>query len=123
MANFDTYASPGINTAYSSQFFNDLTFQQAMGINYPTIAPPGSARYWVFANEIPTTANAVLVLPNEVVLHNNDLQQIIDEARLMFLMDKRAVHISMFINGQKFDSVYHFSKVSLQISLSALEIS
>lgn len=111
MANFDIYSSPDVNTAYSSQFFNDLTFLQATGINYPMIAPSGCAKHWIFANEVPAAADAILVMPGETVLHSNDLQTLMDEARGMFNEGKRAVHVSVTINGRRIDNVYHFAKV------------
>lgn len=120
MANYDTYSSPDINTAYSSQFFHDLTFLQAMGINCPAIAPPRSVNYWIFTNEAPASADTVLVLPSDTVLHITDLQPLIEEAREMFIMGKRAVHISIMIAGKKFDNLYHFSKVCAQAAPKAI---
>lgn len=109
---FDSYSSPAADTAYSPQFFQELTFQQATGINYPMIAPSGAIRGWVFSNQIPTTAEAVFVMPNEVVPHLDDLLPILREAREVYSSSRRrAVHISVTLDGKHTDNIYHFSKV------------
>lgn len=109
---FNSYSSPASNTAYSYEFFQELTFQQAIGINYPTIASPGAIRGWVFSNEIPTTPEAVYVMPNEVVPHFEDLLLILREAQAAYdLSGRRSVHISMTLNGEHANNIYQFSKV------------
>ena len=110
--NFNSYSTPLASTAYSLPYFNTLTFQEATGINYPTIAPRGSVISWVFEDKIPVSPDAIYVLPNDLVPHIEDLLPIIREAEEAFSSHQRAVYIRISMDQIQTHYLYHFSKVS-----------
>lgn len=110
---FDNFALPVAGTAFSAGFFRDLTFQQAIGLNYPVIAPAGSVSAHIFSSGIPFEMDAVNVMPNEIVPHVDDILPIIREAREAYHSTgvRRSVHVQLTIDGMDTECVYHFSKV------------
>jgi hypothetical protein len=110
--NFNSYSTPLASTAYSLPYFSSLTFQEATGINYPTIAPQGSVISWVFVHEIPLLPDAIYVLPNDLVPHVEDLLPIICEAEEAFSSHQRAVYIHISTDQIQTHYLYQFSKVS-----------
>lgn len=109
---FDTYSLPQPETLFSADYFRRLTFEQSTGVNYPITAPRCSIKSYVFTSEEPTDARANYVLPDEVIPHTDDLFDIIREAQKLYTSDgRRAVYISMVVDGQYTDGTYHFSKV------------
>lgn len=110
---FNSYSTPLSSTAYSSQFFAGLTFQQASGLNYPKIAPAGSVVGHVFCDGIPDTQEAMFVLPDEVVPHIDDIIPIIQGAQDAFAEGQHSVCLFMTFGDQpSVGGLYHFSKVS-----------
>ena len=111
--NFNSYSTPLSSTAYSSQFFAGLTFQQASCLNYPKIAPAGSVVGHIFCDGIPDTQEAMFVLPNEVIPHIDDIIPIIQEAEDAFAEGQSSVCLFMtFRDRPSVGGLYHFSKVS-----------
>jgi len=113
MSSFHNYSKPLASTAYSSQYFNSLTFDEATGINYPVIAPLGSVISWVFVDISPSSADTCQVLADDVVPHINELLPIIQEAQKAYDPHKRSVYIHISTNGIETNYLYHFSKVRL----------
>ena len=76
MSTFWTYTTPSTSAAYSSQFFQSLTFNQAVGHTYPSFLPPNTVTTWMFTDEIPTTAKSTIILFDEVIPDLKDLNPI-----------------------------------------------
>lgn len=116
---FDKFSLPVAGTAFSAAFFRDLTFQQAIGLNYPLIAPAGSVSAHIFSSDIPFTMDTVNVMPNEVVPHVDDILPIIQAAREAYNSTRvhRSVHVQLTVDGMDTDFIYHFSKVCTYFSL------
>ena len=111
MNSFDSYSTPLELSAYSAQYFRSLTFREASGLHYPTIAPAGSVITWVFVEDIPTQADTQQVMPDDVVPDISEVLRIIQEACASYKLSKRAVYIHMYSNGKETNYLYHFSKV------------
>ena len=116
MNSFNIYSTPLASTAYSSQYFNSLTFEDTMGISYPIIAPLGSVISWVFVDVTPSSADTCHVLADNAVPHINELLPIIQEAQTAYTSCKCSVYIHISTNGIKTNYLYHFSKVWLNLN-------
>jgi hypothetical protein len=111
---FNSYSTLLASTAYSLPYFSTLSFQEATGINYPTIAPRGSVVSWFFVDEIPLSQDTIYILPDDCVPHIEDLLPIICEAEKAFSSHQHAVYINICTDEVQTDYLYHFSKVSPQ---------
>ena len=111
MNSFDSYSTPLKLSAYSAQYFHSLTFREALGLHYPTIAPASSVIAWVFVEDIPTQANTQHMMPDDVAPDISEVLHIIPEACASYKLGKRVVYIHMYSNGKETNYLYHFSKV------------
>lgn len=111
MNSFDSYSTPLKLSAYSAQYFRSLTFREALGLHYPTIAPASSVIAWVFVEDIPTQANTQHMMPDDVVPDISEVLHIIPEACASYKLGKHVVYIHMYSNGKETNYLYHFSKV------------
>ncbi|KAH7903228.1 hypothetical protein BJ138DRAFT_1020965, partial [Hygrophoropsis aurantiaca] len=108
---FSAYSTPNESSAYSTHYFNHITFERAAGVEYPTIAPAGAVSKWFFHADIPANAQATLILPGEIIFHVNDVQPIIQEMESAFMDGARSVCIEALIDGEIVTRVYHFAKI------------
>ncbi|KAG1811319.1 hypothetical protein EV424DRAFT_1327683, partial [Suillus variegatus] len=110
---FESYSTPNLFSAYSKNYFRSITFNNALSLEFPEIAPAGSISRWCFDLDIPGSAVATVILPSEVALHSDDLQPIIQQMEDAFSKGARSVSIEAIINGQPISRTYHFTKIRL----------
>ncbi|KAJ8582779.1 hypothetical protein M405DRAFT_687913, partial [Rhizopogon salebrosus TDB-379] len=110
---FESYSTPNPFSAYSNNYFQSITFENASSLEFPEITPARSVSHWSFNSEVPATALATLILPNEIILHSDDLQPILQRMESAFGEGARSVAVEAFINGQAVSRTYHFTKIRL----------
>lgn len=119
---YGKYASPNTLAMYSSQFFNELTFERASWLakDYPVIASPGAMIHWVFHDAVPASAMATVVVPGEVIPHIKDLLPICKQMEDAFNAGQRSVVATFLESGQYIEKNIHFSKVSTSLCSTVL---
>lgn len=122
-SDFESYCQPPPLSAYSNNFFNSITFPGAASCDFPIVTPPGIIFDWTFQNDIPASASATLILPNEIVYHKDDLHKILQQMKDAFDNGSRSVAIEAFINGQKRVQEYHFAKVNYFFNCVLIDLS
>jgi hypothetical protein len=113
--NFSDYASPPEYLKYSPAYFESLTFERAVSLDYPAINKPGLIILWNFDSDIPTTAAGTLVQPGELIPHASDLLPISRAMEGAFSGGSRSVVVTVEHQGQRETFTYHFFKVSVQV--------
>lgn len=109
--NFTSYTTPGPQTAYSTSYFNLLTFQRVSELDFPKICPRGSIIHFVFDAETPITSSGTLITPGEQIPHIDDLLPISRDMEKAFLTGARSVVVTLLVSGHAETRLYHFSKV------------
>jgi hypothetical protein len=109
--NFRSYASPPPHLAFSLSFFNVLTIAQAAERSYPIIAPIGSVISAKFLPEIPVSAAATVIIPDEVIPNYNDLKTLTSSLEKAYKEGSRSAEVKFQYNGIEKCNVYHFLKV------------
>lgn len=114
---YDQFATPSPTALYSEAFFSKLTFEQALHLSYPTIAPQNSVLSWSFSSELHSTGLSTLLLPNEAVPPLISIQPILQAMEQAFYEGMRSVQICHpSLQGVSVQH-YHFSKVIIQKGL------
>ena len=117
MGAFWTYTTPSTSAAYSSQFFQSLTFNQVVGHTYPSFLPPNTVTTWMFTDEIPTTARSTIILYDEVIPDLADLDPIMRGLEDEYNNGRRSVILVFHDQNSDVTTEHlcHFSKVCTYI--------
>ncbi|KAG1845542.1 hypothetical protein F4604DRAFT_1595513 [Suillus subluteus] len=115
---YESYSTRNPFSAYSNNYFWGITFENAVPLEFPEIAPAGSVSCWCFDLDVPGSAIATVILPGKIVLHLDDLQPIIQDMEEAFSKGAWSVSIDAIINGQSISQVYHFTKIQFFIEVN-----
>ncbi|KAE9391480.1 hypothetical protein BT96DRAFT_831996, partial [Gymnopus androsaceus JB14] len=112
------YSTPYPHAAFSEPFFAELSFLKASQVSLPLIAQKGSISHWVYDSEVPCTAAATIILPNEIVPNIYDLQPMISSMEDAFIQGKRSVLLKLNVGEHYVERLYHFSKIRLFVAIN-----
>ncbi|KAF8871474.1 hypothetical protein CPB84DRAFT_1692189, partial [Gymnopilus junonius] len=115
---FDEFSAPSPTALFSEAFFSSLTFEQALDLNYLTIAPIHFVSSWSFSSEVQLSGAATLILPHEVVPCMASIQPILSAMQGAYAKGMRSVKMSHPSAHGVTSSHYHFSKVRLFKSIN-----
>ncbi|KAG6822348.1 hypothetical protein H0H92_014204, partial [Tricholoma furcatifolium] len=74
MSDFDTFTASQSTAAFSAQYFSSvITFQHALDLDYPQIAPCAALTSFVWEDVIPMDAASTVVIPGEIIPHACDV--------------------------------------------------
>jgi hypothetical protein len=101
---------------FSTEFFGMLTVSELLEISFPTMAPDSSVSCSEFSHDMPSSAAATLIQPNEVLPCYSDLNSVTAKLDEAYELGMRSVVITFNYLQQKFIRSYHFSKVQIYLS-------
>ncbi len=108
---FTEYQSPSPSVKFSKSFFDELTFSSIVDLDYPTIAPRCSASGFAWSTDVPSTALATLILPNDIIPNALDLTAVIQHLPTAYEQGYRALDITIHMGDKIVTQNFHFSKV------------
>lgn len=116
----DVYAAPSPHLAYSPEFFNKLTIAKLAALEFPTLAPEGSVTLTEFLPEVPRSAAATVIRPNEILPNYADLVGVTRHLTSEYQNGMRAVRVTFQYLEIEYCYIYHFSKVCEILSITQL---
>lgn len=118
MSEYWKFSSPKPHAAYSTEYFQRLTFNRACELTFPTIAPQNFILEWTFAEVVPSNAAGTIIRPNDIIPSSTDLLPITRDMESEYQRGSRSVLIKYRIpeSGEVVEQLYHFSKVRLEHS-------
>ncbi|KAK7434283.1 hypothetical protein VKT23_020284 [Stygiomarasmius scandens] len=107
----NTYITPSPHTAFSWNFFNNITFSAVTEVDFPLIARPGITKNFTFEPEVPLTAASMVILANETIPNIADITPILSRLEAEYIKGNRSVRIRFSPAGET--GLFHFSKIRL----------
>ncbi len=114
---FDKFTAPQPSAIWSTQFFENLTFEASSTLRYLEILEQNSVQDWKFSPIEPNGAYHSSLSPNEPILHSKDLTEIMAKMFDAFCAGSRSVCLTAK-NGA--NAIVHFAKVCSAIALAMI---
>jgi hypothetical protein len=115
---YTEFICPFAHETFSSEYFDKITFAQVEELDhYPTIAPVHSTIRQEFSQEVPASASATVIVPNEVIPNILDLKRTLSGMEAAFFQEgARSVLVEFEVDGTNYTKLYLFKKVRAHFS-------